>query len=538
MKNARAVQERNINIAMENLPNIAIAQINLTVGDLDGNSEKIINACKKAQELGADLVTFPELAISGYPPEDLLYRPEFIEKENQALMRIAKEIQIPAVIGALFGKYEDLFNAAYFVQDGKAELVSTKQNLPNYGVFDERRYFTSGDKMKTFEVAGTTYAVLICEDGWTFSRAVEAREKGAEFLISINASPYEAAKYQKRLDTFKERPRETGLPLLYSHMVGGQDTVVFDGASFIMDEEGEVVASLNEFEEIVAIPEYTRSRLSKTESRYRAMVLGLRDYVHKTGFEKVLLGLSGGIDSALVAVIAVDALGAENVRCVMLPSVFTSQESFDDAEELARDLGIDYEIISIEAGVEAVSGMLADNFAGTEQGLAEENVQSRLRGLTLMAISNKHGELLLSTGNKSEMAVGYATLYGDMNGSFNPIKDLYKTEVFEVAKWCERISDKIINKEPTAELREGQKDSDSLPPYDVLDTILMKLVEDKESVEDIVADGFDREVVEKVTDMLYKAEYKRFQSCPGPKLSATSFGKDWRYPLTNKFNND
>lgn len=520
---------------MENYPKIAVAQINLTVGDIEGNSAKIIDSCLKAQLLDAGFVVFPELAISGYPPEDLLYRPEFLEKENTALHIIAEEIKIPAIIGALFQNDDEIFNAAYLLQDGNAELVSTKKNLPNYGVFDERRYFTSGDKLKIFELAGKKIAVLICEDGWTFPRALEAREKGAEFLVSINASPYEAAKYQKRLDAFMDRPLETGLPLLYAHNVGGQDTIVFDGASFLLSEAGELIASLPEFEEIVAIPEYVNPILPKTEARFKAMVLGLKDYVEKTGFQKVLLGLSGGIDSALVAVIAVEALGAENVRCVMMPSEFTSRESLDDAKELAESLQVKYDIISIKLGYEALDKMLDGVFEGEEDDVTEENMQSRLRGVTLMAISNKFDELLLSTGNKSELAVGYATVYGDMNGAFNPIKDLYKTEVYDVAKWCKKIPQNIIDKEPSAELRADQKDSDSLPHYDILDKILMKLVEEKESVEDLVADGFEREVVEHVTNLLYRSEYKRYQSPPGPKLSATSFGKDWRYPLASKF---
>ena len=511
---------------------IAVAQINLTVGDLTGNAEKIIAAAKHAKAANAELVVFPELAISGYPPEDLLLRPAFVAAEAQMLQNLAQMLEIPAVIGALHSAGGKLYNGAYLLAGGKARLVSTKKNLPNYGVFDENRYFASGDILEVFAVVGCKMAVLVCEDGWTLQRGLEAKGQGAELLISINASPYEFGKIARRYKVFGELARTTNLPIIYAHMVGGQDEIVFDGASFVMNSAGEVVANLPEFEELVATPKTLTKALEMLESKFNAMVLGLRDYVRKTGFRKVVLGLSGGIDSALVAAVAAAALGAENVRAVILPSKFSSQRSLDDAEACAKSLNVSRETIDIEPAVQAFQGMLAANFAGRAADATEENLQSRARGVTLMAVSNKHGELLLTTGNKSEMAVGYATIYGDMNGAFNPIKDLYKTEVFEMARWLGTIPESIINKEPTAELRENQKDSDSLPPYDVLDAILQQLVEGRKLAHEV--QGFDMALVQKVARLLKSSEFKRKQAPMGVKLTSCSFGKDWRFVVASK----
>jgi len=510
---------------------ISVAQINLTVGDLAGNAQKIIAAAKHAKASGAELVVFPELAVSGYPPEDLLLRPAFIKQEAETLKEIAKLLEVPAIVGALHSADGKLYNGAYLLQGGKVKLVSTKKNLPNYGVFDEQRYFASGDVLEVFEIAGHKLAVIVCEDGWTLPRGQEAKEKGAELLLSINASPYEFGKIERRYKVFGELAQVTKLPIIYTHMVGGQDEIVFDGASFVLDAKGKLTASLPEFEEIIAMPNALVKPLPKLESQFKAMVLGLRDYVRKTGFQRVVLGLSGGIDSALVAAIAAEALGGKNVRCIILPSKFSSQTSLNDAEACAKSLGVNYETINIEPAVQAFHTMLKDNFAGKTADATEENLQSRARGITLMASSNKHHELLLTTGNKSEMAVGYATLYGDMNGAFNPIKDLYKTEVFEVARWLGSIPANIISKEPTAELRENQKDSDSLPTYDVLDGILRQLIEGRKVAHEV--QGFDAELVKKIARLVKNSEFKRKQAPMGVKLTACSFGKDWRYQVAS-----
>ncbi len=546
---------------------IYAAQINPCVGDISGNAEKIISHIKAAAKTKADLIVFPELCITGYLPEDLLSRPSFIQEEQGELKRIAKFVkEIPVVIGATYTDAKDkLHNAAWLLKSGKAQLTSVKADLPNYGVFDEKRYFQTCDIVKTFRAGGKKIGVIVCEDTWSAHKAKQYKKEKVEFLISINASPFHTGKLQERLKIAGARAKEAGLPIAYINMVGGQDGVVFDGGSFILDKNAKLIAMLPQFVEQGGLLEGMAKRLDKNAQRWAAMKLGLRDYLSKSGFKKVLLGLSGGMDSALTAACAVDALGKENVRLVILPTRYSSKMTFDDAYQMCKNLGIQPDLIDIEPAFEATLGMVKKVFAGKKPDLAEENMQSRIRGLVLMAISNKHGELLLTTGNKSEIAVGYSTLYGDSCGAFNLLFDLYKTEVYEIAKWRNSISslrgdegdaaiqpggmdcraalaitgfpipENIFKKAPTAELRDNQTDQDSLPPYDVLDAILKLLIEGRKSIKDIIRKGFDAKTVEKTAKLLYQSEFKRWQAAPGVKLSSMAFGKDWRYPLTNKF---
>ncbi len=520
---------------------IYAAQINPTVGDISGNAEKIIAHIKSAEKSGADIAVFPELAIAGYPPEDLLLRPSFITEEQAALKKIAAASKkISVIIGATFTDKTGLHNAAWHLSKGKAVVVSAKADLPNYGVFDEKRYFKPSDLLKTITIKGKKVAVIVCEDSWTSAQTARYKKSKPDLFVVINASPFETGKLKARQAVIKKRVTESKADFIYVNLIGGQDGIVFDGGSFAMNKTGKITASLPQFEESGTIFKTLTPKLDKHEELYKTTLLGLRDYVTKNGFKKVLLGLSGGVDSALVATIAVDALGKENVRLVVLPTRFTSKTTYDDAYQICKNLGIKPEQIDIEPAFKAFEQMLAKNFEGSKPGLAEENLQSRIRGTVLMAISNKHNEMLLTTGNKSEIAVGYTTLYGDSCGGYNPIKDLYKTEVYEICHWRnqqgEIIPKNILTKAPTAELRENQTDQDSLPPYDVLDKILKLLIEQRKSVKEITAKGFPKEIVEKVAKLLYRAEYKRFQSAPGAKLSLTAFGKDWRYPLTNKYN--
>jgi NAD+ synthase len=514
---------------------ITVAQINSKVGDIEGNLSKVLDAYKNAT---GELVVFPELALMGYPPEDLLISYDFIKREQMALQKLCKQVgKIPLIIGATHLQSENLYNAAYLIQNGKIEVACQKTALPNYGVFDEKRYFTPSYLSCPVMVGDVKVGVLICEDMWTSEKAATYAANKVDMLVAINASPYEAGKLQQRHEVARARVSETKLPLVYVNAVGGQDELVFDGGSFLMDEDGEIISSLPEFEEVVTVPKKPVKNMGINESRYNAMCLGLKDYLHKNGFKKIVLGLSGGVDSALVAVIAADALGKENVRLVMLPSKFTSKESLDDAAKLAKNLGIELENISIEPAMAAFEQSLKPSFKARKKDLTEENIQSRIRGVMLMALSNKFNELLLTTGNKSEIATGYSTLYGDSCGAFNPIKDLYKTEVYEVARW--RNSDKVIpkrilTKAPSAELRENQKDQDSLPQYDLLDAVLKQLIEGRKTAKEVIAEGFKEEVVEKVARLLNLSEYKRRQAAPGVKLTSTSFGRDWRYPITKK----
>ncbi len=548
---------------------ITLAQLNPTVGDVTGNAAKARAARARAAADGADLVVLPELFIAGYPPEDLVLKPAFQSACRAAIEGLARETADggPAVlIGSPWVEDGKLYNACALLADGRIAAVRFKANLPNYGVFDEKRLFARGPAAGPVTVRGVRVGVPICEDIWLeeledYENVVEClAETGAEILVVPNGSPYARDKNDLRLSIAVARVTESGLPLVYLNQVGGQDELVFDGASFALNADLSVAAQLPAFQENV-----TTLRWSKTEAGWRcagpvapdldgdkgdyaACVLGLRDYVGKNGFPGVLLGVSGGIDSALCAAIAVDALGADRVRGVMLPFRFTAQVSLDDAAKLANALGIRYEVLPIAPAVNGFEEILSKTFAGLPRDITEENLQARARGTLLMAISNKTGAMVVTTGNKSEMSVGYATLYGDMNGGFNPIKDIYKTEVFRLStlrnSWKpegalgpsgEVIPPHIITRPPTAELRENQTDQDSLPPYDVLDAILERLVEREEPLASIVAAGFDREVVARIDRLLNIAEYKRRQAAPGVKVTSRNFGRDRRYPITNRF---
>ena len=543
---------------------IALAQLNPIVGDVSGNLERARAAHKDATRLGADLLVFSELFISGYPPEDLVLKPAFVAACERAVRALAETVtpDTPAIlIGSPWLRDNQIMNAAALLDDGQVQSLTFKVRLPNYGVFDEVRTFLPGPYPGPLNVRGVKIGVPICEDIW-FDDVVECLEEtGAELLISPNGSPYDSVKYDVRIQVAVQRVVESSLPLIYVHQVGGQDELVFDGGSFALNSDRSLVVQLPQFAEVLALTTWERgdegwtcvdgpleTLTDRDEADWQACVLGLRDYVQKNGFSDVILGLSGGIDSAVVAAMAVDALGSDKVRALMLPYRYTSQESRTDAAQCAKALGLTYDVVEIAAGVEGVMASLADLFAGRDADITEENMQSRLRGVTLMAMSNKFGSLLLTTGNKSEMAVGYATLYGDMNGAFNPIKDLYKTRVYDLAAWRNAhkpagalgpdhsvIPSRILTKAPSAELRENQTDQDSLPPYDELDSILYALVEHERTLDDIVHDGHDLETVQKIERLLYISEYKRYQAAPGPKISTKAFGRDRRYPLTNRF---
>ncbi len=542
---------------------LTLAQLNPTVGALAENAAKARDAWAQARDAGADMVALPEMFSTGYQLQDLVMKPAFIADVMAQIKQLARDCADgPALaIGGPFREDGKLYNAYYILQGGKISHRALKHHLPNETVFDEMRLFDSADPGGPYSVGNLRIGSPICEDAWFDDVAETLEETGAEMLLVPNGSPYYRAKLDVRMNVMVQRVIETGLPLVYLNMVGGQDDQVFDGASFVLNPGGELALLLPAFSETIAHVDFIRGvdgwRALKGdlapqpdvwEQDYHAMVLGLRDYVAKTGFKKLLLGLSGGIDSAIVATIAVDALGAENLRCVMLPSEFTSQASLDDAKEIAKNLGCRYDTLPISEARSAITNTLAPLFEGTKEGLTEENIQSRLRGLLLMALSNKFGEMLLSTGNKSEIAVGYATIYGDMAGGYNPIKDMYKTRIFETCRWRnankrdwmmgpsgEIIPTRVIDKPPTAELREDQRDDDSLPPYDVLDQILTGLVDDEKSVADLVADGFERQMVKKIEHLIYISEYKRFQSTPGPRLSLRSFSLDRRYPIVNQW---
>jgi NAD+ synthase len=551
---------------------ITLAQLNPTVGDVAGNAEKVRAARARGRADGADLVVLPELFIAGYPPEDLVLKPAFQSACRAAVEDLARETADggPALlVGTPWVEDGKLYNACALLDEGRIAAIRFKVNLPNYGVFDEKRVFARGPVPGPMPIRGVRVGVPVCEDTWLeesedYENVVEClAETGAEILVVPNGSPYARDKGDIRLSISVARVTESGLPLVYLNQVGGQDELVFDGASFVLNADLSVAAQLPAFEENITTLRWKKGEtgwrcegaiatlIEGDEADYAACVLGLRDYVNKNRFPGVLLGISGGIDSALCAAIAVDALGADRVRGVMLPFRFTAQVSLDDAASLAANLGIRYEVLPIAKAVNGFEEILSAPFAGLARDITEENLQARTRGTLLMAISNKTGAMVVTTGNKSEMSVGYATLYGDMNGGFNPIKDIYKTEVFRLSslrnEWKpngalgpsgEVIPPDIIARPPTAELRENQTDQDSLPPYDVLDAILERLVEREEPLATIVAGGFDREVVARVDRLLNIAEYKRRQAAPGVKVTRRNFGRDRRYPITNKFRDD
>jgi len=541
---------------------LAIAQLNPVVGDVAGNAEKALRARQRAA--GADLVIFPELFIAGYPPEDLVLKPAFQAACRSAVEALARETKDggPAMlIGTPWLQDEKLYNAVALLDAGRITGLRFKVDLPNYGVFDEKRVFAPGPLPGPVNFRSVRIGIPICEDIWRPEPVECIAETGGEILLVTNASPYRRGVVTERLNIAVPRVVESGLPLVYVNQLGGQDELVFEGASFGLNADHSLAFQLPGFREEVAITEWRREGgawkcvagpqaplLEADEADYAACVMGLRDYVEKNGFPGVVLGLSGGVDSALCAVLAADALGPKRVHAVMLPYKFTSRESLADAEACAKALGLRYDTIPIAPAVEGLEAALAGQFKGQKRDTTEENLQARARGTILMSISNKFGPMVVTTGNKSEMSVGYATLYGDMNGGFNPIKDLYKTEVFRLAMLRNRwrpagalgpagvvIPQNILTKAPTAELRENQKDQDSLPPYDVLDGILQRLVEHEESVSEIAAAGFDVETVKRVERMLYSAEYKRRQAAPGVKVTLKSFGRDRRYPIVNKF---
>ncbi|MBT9494755.1 MAG: NAD+ synthase [Paucibacter sp.] len=553
---------------------VALAQINVTVGDLEANAKKIVDYGRRAHAAGAQLLITPELSLCGYPPEDLLLRPAFMQACDAALQGIAAELAgcegLSVVVGHPFQKpaQRDLrskswavparFNAASVLQGGQVLLTYCKRELPNYQVFDERRYFVSGrdagEPAAVFEVGGLSFGLNICEDAWFDEPARAAKAAGAQVLCVLNASPFHVGKAEEREQRMAERARDVGLPLLYSHLVGGQDEVVFDGASFALDARGELAARAPMFEEALTLLEIDADGGAVGEIKgqvlplpgleaqvWAALVTGVRDYVGKNGFPGVLLGLSGGIDSALVLAIAVDALGADKVRTVMMPSPYTADISWIDARDMAERLGVRYDEMSISPMFDAFTSTLADEFKGLALDATEENIQARVRGTLLMALSNKFGAIVLTTGNKSEMATGYCTLYGDMAGGFAVIKDVAKTLVFRLARWRNTqgpspvIPERIITRPPSAELRPDQTDQDSLPPYEVLDAILAMYMEDDCAIADIVAAGYPQADVERVTRLIKINEYKRRQAPIGIRITHRAFGRDWRYPITSKF---
>ncbi|MEK7322811.1 MAG: NAD+ synthase [Pseudomonadota bacterium] len=533
---------------------VALAQLNMLVGDVAGNVAKAVAVLARARdELRADVVIFPELTLTGYPPEDLLLRPGLHRQVLRGLEELKRQVTgIDVVLGYPAPAADGLRNSASLLREGKIIATYHKQHLPNYSVFDEKRYFVPGNEATVVEIRGVPVALTICEDLWHPGPMAQARAAGARLMFNLNASPYHAGKGGEREAMLRERLAEAAMPVVYVNQVGGQDELVFDGESLVIDARGEVVLRgapfveeiyLAEFEVVGGLvtprPGVLHARLSEVESIYRAVVLGVRDYVEKNHFAGAVIGLSGGVDSALTLAIAVDAIGAARVETVMMPSRYTAQMSIDDAELEAEALGVEHHAISIEPAFRAFLDSLQQEFAGSAPDTTEENIQARCRGVILMAISNKKGKILLTTGNKSEMAVGYATLYGDMAGGYAPIKDLPKTMVYQLARYRNGVAQviplRVLERPPSAELRPDQKDQDSLPPYEILDPILEKYVEQDQTPDEIIAAGFERDTVLRVVAMVNRNEYKRRQAPPGVRVTRRAFGRDRRYPLTSGY---
>jgi NAD+ synthase len=551
---------------MTNTLKIAIAQLNLHVGAIDKNLAAIRAARADAAKLGAHLVVTPEMSISGYQPEDLVLKPAFVAACEAAVDELAQDTADGGpglIIGTPWRNGEKLHNAAFVLDGGSIIARRAKHELPNYGVFDDKRVFDPGPSPGPVGFRGFRLGVLICEDWWFPDVSETLKESGAELLLSINASPFEDGKQARRVTLAVERVVETGLPYIFAALTGGQDEIVYDGASFVLNADRTLAVQMPYFDTALAITEWARTETGlictpqtlppephRLDLIYRSMMTGLHDYVVKNGFPGVILGLSGGIDSAISAAVATDALGPDKVRAVMLPSPYTSAHSLEDAALCAEYLGIHYDIIPISGAMDSFSAALAPAFGNRPPDTTEENIQSRTRGLILMAMSNKFGHMLLTTGNKSEMSVGYATLYGDMCGGYSVLKDVYKTTVFDLCRWRNDsapphalgpkgkvMPERVITKPPSAELKENQTDQDSLPPYEILDAILLRLIEGEASIDSVVADGYDRATVIRVWKLLDRAEYKRRQAPPGVKITPRAFGRDRRYPMTNGFTN-
>ena len=536
---------------MKQTVKVAMVQDNFLVGDIKGNADKIINLSRTAKKEGANLVMFPELALVGYPPEDLLYRSNFMAQVETELARIQSQLKgIDVLLGMPERINDQLYNSAIWIRDGERIASYQKRVLPNYSVFDEMRYFEVGSQTVVVELQGVKFGLAICEDVWEPQPVSDAKAKGAEVLLVLNASPFHIGKYEERLDVLAQRSAENHMPILYLNMVGGQDELVFDGESLVMDGSAQLVSRAPAFEsyidyvdvssdQVEVVEKYDVTALQEDAAIYQALVLGVKDFVHKNGFTAVVIGLSGGVDSALTLTIAVDALGAEHVHAVMMPSQYTAGMSRDDAEAEALKLGVKYDIIAIESVFASFLGLLEPSFEGKAVDATEENIQARCRGLILMAISNKTGRMVLTTGNKSEMAVGYATLYGDMSGGFAPLKDVSKTRVYQLCRYRNSlghvIPERVLTRPPSAELRPDQCDQDSLPDYDVLDRILELSVEQDMPMDEVIATGLDKVVVEQIITMVQRNEYKRRQSAPGVRITRRAFGRDRRYPITSGY---
>mgnify|MGYP006429955415 CR=1 FL=1 len=531
---------------------IYVAQINSKMGHISGNAEKILSHWQQGRDANADVVVMPECAICGYPPEDLLFKRSFVDACMEAVKTLADEtLKGPALlVGTPWRAEGFLFNTAVLIKNGQINTIACKQELPNYGVFDEQRYFQAGMGSSICKIGEVTVGLAVCEDLWFPPVAKQLEQKGAEVILALNASPFDMKKLKTRTEIVRYRADETQLPILYVNAIGGQDELVFDGHSFAQNPNETAPAFMAAgFEEDAFMATFQNSTLTTQanlpaasdglDALDAALCCGVRDYVHGNGFKEVVIGLSGGIDSALAAALAVRSLGADSVTGLLMPSPYSSVHSLEDAEKLAENLGIKTHTVPIDPGMKAFDTMLGGIFKDTTEDVTEENIQARVRGALLMAYSNKFGGMLLSTGNKSELSVGYSTLYGDMNGGFNPLKDLYKTTVFELCKHlnkdAEIIPENIISKPPSAELRPNQLDSDTLPDYDTLDTILKQAIEEHKSVDEIAQAGIDKQMAEKIMRMLRLAEYKRRQACPGVKVSHVAFGRDFRFPITNSW---